>query len=132
ERIRSLLTASAESREAVKARGTVLEPQPGGAWELRLETVQGERTWQRTIRARSCDELAGAAARLGAMGVGPDPHAPAPIEGSDTGVTGTDAAPALPPPAASPMPQAAPARPTPPPARQSPPVPRPQPVRTPG
>src|SRR5687768_13868255 len=59
-RVRSLLAASAGSTAPVQARATVSEA-PGG-YELTLETVQGERSGRRTMRAGSCDELADAAA----------------------------------------------------------------------
>jgi hypothetical protein len=72
ERLRSLLVVSKVSGEQVTAQGTVVGGPPSGTWELNLETVQGERTWKRTINSASCDELADAAALIIALVVDPD------------------------------------------------------------
>jgi hypothetical protein len=71
ERLRSLLVVSKASSGQVTARGTVIGSS-AGTWELNLETVQGERTWKRTMQSASCDELADAAALIIALVVDPD------------------------------------------------------------
>jgi hypothetical protein len=118
ERVTSLLESAAEAKAPVKARGTVLEPLPGASWELTLETVQGEGTWRRTIHARSCDELADAAALIIALVVDPN-------------LNPTPPAASVPPPARAPAPVPAltstpppPSAPRPPPAARPPAVSR--------
>jgi hypothetical protein len=70
ERVQSLLAGSPES-EPVQARGVVSERTPAGGWELTLETMQGARTWQRSLRASSCDEVTDAGALIVALLIDP-------------------------------------------------------------
>jgi len=72
DRVRSLLASSDTSTDPVQARGIVIPPVAGGAWQLTLETVQGARTWQRSLSAGSCDELADAGALIIALVIDPN------------------------------------------------------------
>ncbi len=66
-KVRSLVSGPAASAERVRARGVVSAPAGDQNWQLTLETVQGARTWQRSLRAGSCEELADAGALIIAL-----------------------------------------------------------------
>jgi hypothetical protein len=103
-KVRALVSAA--SAERVTARGVVTEPLAGGQWQLTLETVQGARTWQRSLHAASCDELADAGALIIALVLDPNLEVQA---GADSAApAGTTPGPAPPDaqPAARPVPPA--------------------------
>jgi hypothetical protein len=111
-KVRSLVSATTTAAERVEARGAVTEPASDGNWQLTLETVQGARTWQRSLRAASCEELADAGALIIALTLDPSLQAEEKVEPGATPVVPAAAAPPastpVPPPAATAKPSAAP------------------------
>jgi hypothetical protein len=106
-KVRALVSAA--SAERVTALGVVTEPAAGGRWQLTLETVQGARTWQRSLHAASCDELADAGALIIALVL--DPNLEVQAGGDSAAPAGTTPGPAPPDaqPASRPAPAARPA-----------------------
>jgi hypothetical protein len=103
-RVRALVSAA--SAERVTARGVVTEPAEGRQWQLMLETVQGARTWQRSLHAGSCDELADAGALIIALVLDPNLEVQAGAESAAPAGTTPGPAPPEAQPAARPVPPA--------------------------
>jgi len=76
QRIRSLLASSPEAPERVTANATVAPGPTDGSWTLDLSTAQGERSFQRSVRAGSCEEATDAGVLIIALAIDPDLKTP--------------------------------------------------------